>query len=409
MNKHPQKILYISYDGICDPIGKSQILPYIFGCDDISLNFHILSFEKKTTNKQILMDTRNDLDQRNILWTNLSFTSNIGMLGKFFDLIKLIFFMIVLLKKDQISLIHARGHISAIAALVSKVVFGVDFLFDYRGMWIEERIDKGSWHEEKFLHRLQIRSFKKLERIIISKSAGINVLTRKMKSFMIENFNYQGYLSVIPCCVDFELFKFNNNNRSEILRKLNIPNSAIVMTYLGSSGGMYDHYKLFNCFSKVSEHIENVFLLFITNHPSEIQHLISIFKNTHSDKIRVTNLSRAQIPDYLSISSLFVTFNTPGIARISMSPTKVGEALAVGLPIIADSFVGDLQEDLSFIGGCHGIDADDRDPHKKIISMIERQQINPQDFIRNNAKEIYSLEKGVATYNKLYNNIFQNA
>jgi hypothetical protein len=43
-NKH---ILYITYDGLTDFLGQSQVLPYILGLEEKGYRFSILSFEKK--------------------------------------------------------------------------------------------------------------------------------------------------------------------------------------------------------------------------------------------------------------------------------------------------------------------------------------------------------------------------
>jgi hypothetical protein len=42
-----KKILYITYDGLTDPLGQSQILPYLKGLSQYGYRFTILSFEKK--------------------------------------------------------------------------------------------------------------------------------------------------------------------------------------------------------------------------------------------------------------------------------------------------------------------------------------------------------------------------
>ena len=39
-------VLYITYDGINDPLGQSQIVPYIEGLAGRKYNFFIISFEK---------------------------------------------------------------------------------------------------------------------------------------------------------------------------------------------------------------------------------------------------------------------------------------------------------------------------------------------------------------------------
>ena len=38
--------LFISYDGLSDPLGQSQILPYILSLSKNSKKIHIISFEK---------------------------------------------------------------------------------------------------------------------------------------------------------------------------------------------------------------------------------------------------------------------------------------------------------------------------------------------------------------------------
>lgn len=41
-----KNILYISYDGMTDPLGQSQVLPYIINLNKENYNFHLVSFEK---------------------------------------------------------------------------------------------------------------------------------------------------------------------------------------------------------------------------------------------------------------------------------------------------------------------------------------------------------------------------
>ena len=40
------KVLYLSYDGLTDPLGQSQVLPYIIGLGAKGFEFIIISFEK---------------------------------------------------------------------------------------------------------------------------------------------------------------------------------------------------------------------------------------------------------------------------------------------------------------------------------------------------------------------------
>ena len=40
-------VLYISYDGMTDPLGQSQVLPYLSGLSKEGFKFHLISFEKE--------------------------------------------------------------------------------------------------------------------------------------------------------------------------------------------------------------------------------------------------------------------------------------------------------------------------------------------------------------------------
>ena len=73
--------LYITYDGLLDPLGASQILPYLYGISEHSGPIHILSFEKPERFAVGRDSLRADLDRRGITWHPLLFSSNAGRWG----------------------------------------------------------------------------------------------------------------------------------------------------------------------------------------------------------------------------------------------------------------------------------------------------------------------------------------
>ena len=42
------RVIYISYDGMSDQLGQSQVLPYIEGLSKFGHTFELISFEKNT-------------------------------------------------------------------------------------------------------------------------------------------------------------------------------------------------------------------------------------------------------------------------------------------------------------------------------------------------------------------------
>ncbi len=43
----PKHILFVSYDGMTDPLGQSQVLPYIREISKSNYRYTLISFEKK--------------------------------------------------------------------------------------------------------------------------------------------------------------------------------------------------------------------------------------------------------------------------------------------------------------------------------------------------------------------------
>src|SRR5690554_3630359 len=80
------KTLFITYDGLLDPLGQSQVLPYLRGIARTPHPLHILSFEKEGNLGEAEEGLRQQLQQDGISWTPLKFTSSLGKPGKAWDL-----------------------------------------------------------------------------------------------------------------------------------------------------------------------------------------------------------------------------------------------------------------------------------------------------------------------------------
>ena len=119
MNSHSH-ICYLSYDGILDPLGQSQILPYIINLNKNQiLNFSIISFEKKENYKKI-SQLNKSLVKENIIWIPLKYTKNPPIISTLLDIAKLNFALKKLFFKLPIDLLHCRSYITSIAALKVK-------------------------------------------------------------------------------------------------------------------------------------------------------------------------------------------------------------------------------------------------------------------------------------------------
>ena len=138
--------LYLTYDGLTDPLGQSQILPYIIGLSRKGHSFTIVSFEKK----DIFQMNKNRIEEicqsENIQWHPLSYTKNPPVLATVFDVWKLNKITARLHKSHSYDIVHCRSYITALTGLKLKRKFNVKFIFDMRGFWADERVDGELWY-----------------------------------------------------------------------------------------------------------------------------------------------------------------------------------------------------------------------------------------------------------------------
>ena len=127
------KVLFISYDGLTDPLGQSQILPYIKGLTESGIEYSVISFEKNEPYLSHSEMIREDLETFGIKWTALSYTKNPPVFSTLYDIFKLDKAIKKLLNSQQIDVIHCRSYISMFAAYPLTRKNNVKLIFDMHG------------------------------------------------------------------------------------------------------------------------------------------------------------------------------------------------------------------------------------------------------------------------------------
>ncbi len=216
-----RKILYISYDGLTDPLGQSQILPYLEGLSKYGYRFTILSFEKKDRFTKQYENIKQLTAASGIKWYPLSFTKTPPVLSKFYDALRMRSAAFNLQRKFKFDMVHCRSYIAADIGLRMKKKFGVKFLFDMRGFWPDEKKDGGSWNVANPFYKKVYTYYKNKEAEYLQNSDYIIALTEAGKKEMMQwpYYNQQIPLQVIPCCADMDLFSLINSYEKKISRR----------------------------------------------------------------------------------------------------------------------------------------------------------------------------------------------
>ncbi len=349
-----KKTLYITFDGLTDPLGQSQILPYLIGIATNGFSITILSCEKKEPllkEKQTVLSLISNLP---ITWQYIIYNETGSFITRFLYLKKLTRLTKKLHIKNDFQLIHCRSYIPALIGLRFKLKYNIPFVFDMRGFWADERIDGGIWKLTNPLHRFFYYYFKKKEKQFLTHSNavisvtnnGILELTKQYSNLFITNKTV-----VIPCCTNTTLFSKKNINVNFAID--GISNDSHVIVYTGSIGTWYFTKQMIDCVLVWKNFIPNLKLLILTKDITALTDIINQYSPSIKDYIIVKSSTYQNIPNYLSIAKAAIFFIKPSYSKIASSPTKMAECWAMDLPIITNAGIGD--NDLYFKNNQGGV------------------------------------------------------
>lgn len=326
---------------MCDKLGHSQILPYLLEINkNPKIKLFVISFEKSKNLEKV----KELFKKKDIKWYPLNFTHKFIFFVKIIDLIKVIFYPILLHLNFKFSLVHCRGHLPAISGYIFKKFFNKKFIFDCRGLWADERIDNKSWNQEVFFYRTIYNLFKFLERKFFIKSDGVVVLTKKLKKLLIsKNLTNKNKISVIPCVADFDKFNILSDHSINKFKKIiGLSKNDLIVGYFGSISNIYSPEQMINFFIMLKKEFKNPKIIFVSDN------FDYLFKNCQinlflSDKdYFLVSPTSDELIYYYNICDFTLSFVVDSFARIASFPTKVAESLACGTPVISNYNVGDL-------------------------------------------------------------------
>ena len=398
-------VLYITYDGLLDPLGSSQILPYVKGISKHQDEVVIVSFEKSERflyGKSALLS---DLQNYSIKWKPLPFTKGLGFIGKSWDLCRMYIMALTIAWKHNIEVVHTRGHPPALVGLFIKHITKAKFIFDFRGLWVDERVDKGSWDLNYFFHRLQYRFFKRAERTLLIQSDHIVVLTHKVVNEIIKlGATEESNITVIPCCANYNHFRLSTEtDKIDARISLGIPTDAFVLGYLGSIGKMYMLDKFFQLFVIATKNRANCHAVLITPDTDQLKPLMnSHLAHNLLERIHIKSATHDQVPNLLPSMDVMVSFITSTYARMGASLTKMAECFAVGIPVVANSGVGDVKQIIDQLDGGWMVDSLSEDRLMETAQNLDIISAKGGRRLRDVSHPILGLDFAAKCYQSVY-------
>ncbi len=399
------RVLYISYDGMSDPLGQSQVLPYLRGLSAKGHRISLISFEKKSRLLGAEEQLQEQMADASIRWIPLPYHGSPPVLSSIYDLQLMKRKALVAARDEDAEIVHCRGYLPAMAGLYVKRKTGAKLLFDMRGFWPDERVDGGLWPQNNPVYRSVYHFFKKEERKLLQEADHSISLTEAGKKMIRQELaGPEVPVTVIPTCTDLSRFDpaaVSAETRAARRAEAEIPEECLVLGYVGSTGTWYMLREMLQFFKKVMEN-RKALLLFISRDDPE-----AIFRQAQDlgisrEALRIRPAAYESVPVWISLFDYGLFFIRPGFSKQASSPTKMGEILAMGKPVICNAGVGDVAALVEKYKVGTALETLSEECFEWAAEVYLNKERRDPAHYRKAAIDWFSLEKGVEKYDDLY-------
>jgi glycosyltransferase involved in cell wall biosynthesis len=333
----PHCALYLCYFGLREPLVQTQVLPYLESLAKAGYRMELLTFEPDwpgSWSAEDLTRWRQLLAARGIGWHTLGYHRTPSLLATLFDILMGVVFILQYAKTVRIDLLHARSHIPLVMALLTRWWVGARVVFDLRGLLADEYVDAGHWKRGS----LAYRALKWWERRGLERADQIVVLTERMANWVEQERGVsRNRLTVIPCCVDVAADPVEGDQSARDQSKQDL-------VYAGSVTGLYQLEEMAGFFKAYRARRPTARWRILTQAAADSVQARIERVGGDPKAIDVAFAAPSNVSEMLEGCLAGLSFRRPTFSQIAASPTKVGEYLAAGLPVVSNRGIGDLDQ-----------------------------------------------------------------
>jgi glycosyltransferase involved in cell wall biosynthesis len=358
-------LTYLTTDSIAEGIGASQVLAYVERIAERGLDISLHTFEKaRPTN-----DLRERLRRRHVRWEAHEFGryGGVGGVGRVLRAARAV---------RGADLVHARSDLSAAAALLAR---SERWVWDVRSLWADQRIALGTLREgsseHRILQRVEAGSARQSDAVLTLTEAVLPVLDARYGEV-------SGKSTVIPTCVDLERFAFAA-----------MPSGPPWRLLLAGTLNTYYDVPLMVRFVHVARRQGQCELDLLAPGITAWEGLLD----------QVVTRREVATPDEMPErlrgchAGLSVCRADAGVSLTASMPTKIGEFLATGRPVVVNPGLGDA--DRLLLGNACGIVLADTTDHGLAAAWAELEALmqdpGTPDRCRELARSHFDLDTAV--------------
>lgn len=352
------KIFFISYWGATDGLSISTVIPNLRLLSQMDKVTQIDYFTVERDGDKYFKDSQPSIakvihhpifsiDKGFFLWTKIADWQRIR---------KTIIDKATEIKPD---LVICRGAMAGAFGTLLNKMFNIPYIVESFEPHADYMKDSGVWKSYGLRYQFQVSKEKEIK----EKAAHLITVSHNYLLHLNKNEGInKEKLTMVPCVVDADKFKFNAEKRQEVRKKLGLKDYTITGVYLGKFGSIYYDNEAFTLFKQTLDFFNGDFFLILLTptNPEEIYNKLAQV-GFPQEKALVTAVPHAEVPNYLSAADFAFSTIKPAPCRQFCSPIKNGEYWANGLPILTPDGIGDDSDIVKAEGGGAIIDVNNKE------------------------------------------------
>lgn len=394
--------LYITRSGLLEPLGQSQVMAYLRGLSrDYAIT--LITYEKPedTADADAITRIEAECKAHGIRWLPQHFCRRPKLLAPAWSMVQFLWLCLREVRAGRAKLIHCRSYVPSTVALLVSRLTGVPFIFDMRALWPEELITAGRLKRGSLTHRAIVWA----ERACLKNAAAVVSLTQAAAEYLHKNNAAElvgKNIDVIPTCADLDRFV-------PLAKHSNTPR---IHGCLGTVTSGWFKLDWLAAYFRAVAHREptSKFHVISRDDPDRVRAALGGDESFQS-RLSIYSLPPHEVHKAVQQQHVSAMFFSMGLAKLGSSPTRMGEVLGCGLPVVTNVGVGDVAQIIAEYRV--GVLVKEATPVAmeealETLAMLEADA-DLRVRCRKAAEAIFSLTEGTQRYRDIYVRLLRGA
>lgn len=337
-------IAYLTCDGVLDSVFDSQVMGLIAELEKEGIGVDLYSARGPKRNFDPLLNEKNRevRDKFNGAFRQIW---HLRYLGNWSTHLSRSSFRRCLDVSRDYQMLHCRGSYSGYVA-VKSMGSSLPVLTDVRGVIGEEAgIRRGQISIGNAIRNSVWRSrgLKSLERVAVEGSCAVSCVSGPLKEYLLENYSIKPEnIVVVPGCVDSSRFRPDEKSRDEVRRNLGLSGKRVFL-YVGSAKAWQIPKVIGRVFRYALEQDDRSHLLVLSQEPDVMRGFLEE-KGVAPGHMTIMRVAHRDIGSYIRAADVGLLLREKNLVNEVACPTKFGEYVSSGVPVLASTGIGDTQD-----------------------------------------------------------------